>query len=549
MLFRHSRGAAALAVAAGVLSGAANAGLLALVNTALFRPRPWEDTRLVAGFVALCVLLPLARGVSSYLLSVLGQRTVLRLRMELSRKMLAAPLRRLEEVGSPRLLVALTEDVSAVVSALSALPLLSVQGAIVLGSLLYLGWLSPLVLGAVAGALAVGILSYQIPMRRGAAYQRRMRESADRLYGHFRAITGGIKELKLHAERQTALMDELHATGLQLRHHTVRASTLFSTGAGWGQLVIFAVVGFTLFVVPRMAPVEQSTLTGYALIVLYMMTPLQVILDTVPLMSRARVALARVQALGISLGAGAELPPAAPAAPFRSLELSGVTHAYHREGEEESFTFGPVDARFTPGEVVFVTGGNGSGKTTFAKLITGLYAPESGEVLLNGRPVADAERTAFQQNFSAVFTDFFLFDRLLGLDAPDIDSRAAHYLGRLRLRDKVRVEGGRLSTTELSQGQCKRLALLTAYLEDRPVYLFDEWAADQDPVFKAFFYHELLPELRRLGKTVIVISHDDHYFGTADRLLKLEYGQLEYDGPPERLPYAGTGPVAEPARA
>ncbi|HEY9804955.1 MAG TPA: ATP-binding cassette domain-containing protein, partial [Candidatus Obscuribacterales bacterium] len=207
-----------------------------------------------------------------------------------------------------------------------------------------------------------------------------------------------------------------------------------------------------------------------------------------------------------------------------------VTHAYRGDREEDGFTLGPLTLSFQPGEVVFLIGGNGSGKSTLAKLITGLYSPEAGELTLDGQLITEANREWYRQHFSVVFADFYLFDRLLGLgDRVELDPQAKDYLIQLHLDHKVRVEGGTLSTTTLSQGQRKRLALLTAYLEDRPIYLFDEWASDQDPIFKEIFYTQLLPELKQRGKAVLVISHDDHYFHLADRIVKLDYGKLEYD--------------------
>jgi putative ATP-binding cassette transporter len=212
-----------------------------------------------------------------------------------------------------------------------------------------------------------------------------------------------------------------------------------------------------------------------------------------------------------------------------SIELRGVTHTYHRERENSNFILGPVDLIVQPGELLFIIGGNGSGKTTLVKLLTGLYIPEEGEIRLNGQAVNDATREYYRRHFSVVFSDFYLFESLLGLDTRQIDKRARTYLSRLQLDHKVEVKNGVLSTTQLSQGQRKRLALLTAYLEDRPVYIFDEWAADQDPLFKEVFYLQLLPELKAQGKTVIVISHDDKYYQLADRIVKLDYGKVEYD--------------------
>jgi putative pyoverdin transport system ATP-binding/permease protein len=212
---------------------------------------------------------------------------------------------------------------------------------------------------------------------------------------------------------------------------------------------------------------------------------------------------------------------------FENLELVNVMHTYHREKDDSHFALGPINLRFRPGELVFLVGGNGSGKSTLAKIITGLYMPESGEIRLDGKPVTDKNRDDYRQLFSAVFADFYLFENLLGIHNRNVDEQAKMYLEQLHLSHKVKVKDGALSTTAVSQGQRKRLALLTAYLEDRAFYLFDEWAADQDPLFKDVFYTQLLPELKARGKTVLVISHDDKYFDVADRVIKLDYGKLD----------------------
>jgi putative ATP-binding cassette transporter len=263
-----------------------------------------------------------------------------------------------------------------------------------------------------------------------------------------------------------------------------------------------------------------------------MVGPLEVILNMVPNMNRALVSLQKVKHLGLELSAIPErevVKPAFRTANWKSLELDGITHAYNRENTDNTFTLGPINVKFQPQEVVFIVGGNGSGKTTLAKLLIGLYSPETGEIRLDGRSITDENREQYRQSFSVVFTDFFLFDSLLGLDHINIDGDAQYYLEKLQLDQTVRVRDGVLSTINVSQGQRKRLALLTAYLEDRAIYLFDEWAADQDPVFKEIFYHQLLPELKARGKTVIVISHDDRYYHVADRIIKLDYGRIEYD--------------------
>lgn len=194
------------------------------------------------------------------------------------------------------------------------------------------------------------------------------------------------------------------------------------------------------------------------------------------------------------------------------------------ESEDAGFRLGPIDLVFEPGQITFIVGGNGSGKSTLAKLITGLYVPRSGSLSLNGERIDHDNIEWYRQNSSAVFTDFHLFEDYLGFDRPGIDAEVQRYLDELQIAHKVRVQDGRLSTVDLSQGQRKRLALLTALLEDRQIYVFDEWAADQEPRFRDVFYHEILTDLKRRGKTVIVITHDDRYFDCADQLVKLDFG-------------------------
>ncbi|MFI6571429.1 ATP-binding cassette domain-containing protein [Nocardia fluminea] len=194
------------------------------------------------------------------------------------------------------------------------------------------------------------------------------------------------------------------------------------------------------------------------------------------------------------------------------------------ESEDAGFRLGPIDLVFEPGQITFIVGGNGSGKSTLAKLITGLYVPRSGSLSLNGERIDHDNIEWYRQNSSAVFTDFHLFEDYLGFDRPGIDADVQRYLDELQIAHKVTVQDGRLSTVDLSQGQRKRLALLTALLEDRQIYVFDEWAADQEPRFRDVFYHEILTDLKRRGKTVIVITHDDRYFDCADQLVKLDFG-------------------------
>ena len=521
----------AAAVTAGVLGGAASAAFVGLINTALGDgPRPgW----LLPAFLALCLALPLFRFMSNFLLLRLVERAQFELRMELSRRILSTPLRRVEELGAHRLLAALTDDVGNIVAAFANLPLLLMHLTVVAGCLAYMGWLSWKLLLLVLGFLVFGVACYQLPMRRAQHYFRLVRDAWDRQFRQFRSLTDGIKELKLHRPRRQAFLEEeLVATGRERMGYRMRATVVQSLAASWGQVLFFVLIGLILFGAPRADGAGSGTLVGFTLAILYMLTPLDVILNMAPALNAGAVAVRQVEGLGLSLTSGAEPEGSVDettGSRWRSLELVGVTHSYRKETEDDTFTLGPIDLALRPGECVFLVGGNGSGKTTLAKLLTGLYVPDSGEIRLDGKTVGDTERESYRQLFSTVFSDFHLFERLLGIEAGQIDAHVREYLEKLHLQRKVRIEDTAFSTLDLSQGQRKRLALLGAYLEDRPIYLFDEWAADQDPLFKEIFYRQLLPELKARGKTTIVISHDDRYFSVADWVIKLEDGRLVQD--------------------
>lgn len=529
-----SRAHVVLLIAAGVVAGLASTALIAVINAALSEEPGDRET---AGwiFAGLCVLLPVARFVSQYLLIRLAQGVTYELRLDLSRKILHTSLRQLERLGPSRLLATLTDDISAIANTLTNVPLLCLHLAVVVSILGYMAWLSWPLFMMVLAALAVGIGSYRLPLSKALSHFRLGREGWDRLVGHFRGLTEGTKELQIHAARRDAFLSrQLEPEAETMRRHNVQGGTTYAIANSWGQVLFFFLIGLILFVLPARYGFGSEVGRGYTLAILYLLTPLDVILNLLPGLGRAVVAVDKVDELGISLDDGSLQPLALPANSgaadgWKSLELRGVTHVY-QPGQEEEFQVGPIDLRLVPGELFFIVGGNGSGKTTLAKLILGLYEPDSGSLRLDGEPVTNESRDAYRQMFSVVFSDFFLFEELLGLESPDLDDNARMYLKQLHLDNKLRVEEGRLSTIDLSQGQRKRLALLTAYLEDRQIYLFDEWAADQDPEFKELFYYQLLPELRQRGKTVLVISHDDRYYPVADRILKLERGVVTYEG-------------------
>ncbi|WP_144158105.1 cyclic peptide export ABC transporter [Paraburkholderia sp. BCC1885] len=528
-LIRNSRQTLFIAIVTSVISGLSSAGLVALINQALGASQQ-RLGELGLKFLGLSVLVLVTRAVSSTLFMRLGQSAKATLRMGTIRRIGDASYQNLERQGSSRALSVLTDDLDTIVVFFVSLPNLAMQGAVIAGCLAYLGYLSWQILLFAVVTVFIGSLGFHLANSRAAFHLRSSRRREDDLVKDFRALFDGAKELKLHRRRKQAFIDDTLATNVEaVRVQRTRGYVLYAAAASWGSFIFFAFIGCVLFVLARLYPVSGHVMSGYAMIFLYMIMPIEGLLSALPTISSAKVAIERINQINEDLPSENTLA-AEPATSFDSIVLEHVTHRYYREKEDEVFTLGPIDLAFKPGELVYLIGGNGSGKTTLAKMLVGLYAPEGGRILLNGKPVGEAERDIYRQHFSVVFGDFFLFDTLLGMKLDGLDSRALALLEYLHLDHKVRIENGVFSTTELSQGQRKRLALLVTYLEDRPFYVFDEWAADQDPVFKEVFYRHLLPDLREKGKTILVITHDDRYFHLADRYVKLDYGQVVEEG-------------------
>ncbi|MCT9074067.1 cyclic peptide export ABC transporter [Cupriavidus gilardii] len=562
VLFRASGHLLAFAIVASLAGGAASVGLIATINRALSTPAD-QLAALGLRFAALAAAVLLCRTAALMLFVRLNQTVLASLRGHIAGRLLASPYAELERVGPGRGLALLGEDTNQVATLLVALPFVVMNGTIVLGCLAYLAYLSWQVFLFALVAVLTGSICYRLSRKRSQRYLRDAGKWHDVLIERFGAIFAGAKELKLHRQRREAFASGPLAEAIDaVRTNRTQGLSLLYLSLTIGSTLFFAVIGIILFVVQRPLGADTAVASGYTLVFLYMMAPLEGLLNSLPQLNLARIAYQRIADTTGPLAVEPSLPDAAgERQPFVELELRGVTHRYFRDGEDGAFTLGPIDLSLRAGEVVFLVGGNGSGKTTLAKLLVGLYAPERGSVLLNGEPIADAaDHERHRQQCTAVFSDFHLFDSLLGAAAGEggdgknvagctaLDARANELLARLQLQHKVTVRDGAFSTRALSQGQRKRLALVAACLEDRPVIVLDEWAADQDPAFKAVFYREIVPALRAQGKAVLVISHDDRYFDAGDRIVRLEQGRIREQGSEDQREYQREyQPAAEPA--
>ncbi|NVK76034.1 MAG: cyclic peptide export ABC transporter [Oceanospirillaceae bacterium] len=518
-----------LAIVLSLCSAAAGITIVGGVNQAL-ESGVGDMGQTLLYYLGLVALLFCAGVWSQILLVGLGHKLVYRLRSELVQRILNTPLVKQESLGAPALYNVLTRDVTMVANAIKQLPISLYNGLLLIVGLFYLAWLSPLLFGFLVVIVGLAVWGDMLIAGRIKFMMQDVRRLDDELFRQYEAVVEGRNELGLsRARRQFQYEQRFEPTAKQARDTSIKAEVLWAVNLNWTTLLVFVLIGLVFTAGTLLDDVSQEALVGYVLAIMFLRTPISMILDAIPAVIRGNVALSAIERLdlGQNLQHGIDgLTSAVKLAPFQELTLRQAEYHYPNQGGESGFQLGPIDFTAKAGELVFLIGGNGSGKSTLAKLLTGLYLPTLGEVALNECLLNSQNAEQHRAYFGAIFPNFFLFDDVLD-EEDDLDnSRVQHYLKRLAIDNKVSVKNGRLSTKALSQGQRKRLALLLLYMEDRQVLLLDEWAADQDPLFREVFYREILPELKQAGKTVIAISHDDKYFDASDRLYKLDQGQI-----------------------
>ncbi|WPP02047.1 cyclic peptide export ABC transporter [Pseudomonas sp. HR96] len=527
-LLRPFRLILCVSIVLGVLGGLGITALLATINHSLHADGDTSRTLLLA-FAALCALALLGSILSDIGTNHVGQHVIARLRKDLGTRILSAPIEQLERYRSHRLIPVLTHDVDTISDFAFAFSPLAVSLSVTFGCLGYMAWLSWTMFLTTAVAIIIGSIIQYLARNRGINGFFDAREHEDELQKHYRAIAEGAKELRINRPRRLRLYNrKMQATIERICAIQISSINLFVIAKGFGSTLFFIVIGVALFFQSLWPSTDKATLSGFILVLLYMKGPLESVIGNLPVVSRAQVAFRRIAELSAQFASPEphllDDEPKQPPAPLHSLELRGVRYAYPAVDGNPPFAVGPLDLSIRPGEILFIVGENGCGKTTLIKLLLGLYEPQQGQVLLNGEPVSAQNRDDYRQLFTTIFSDYFLFDDLIQ-DGDSVPEDAVQYLERLEIGHKVSLKDNNFSTTDLSTGQRKRLALLQAWTEGRPVLVFDEWAADQDPTFRGIFYADLLPSLKALGKTIIVISHDDRYFDCADQLLRLAAGQ------------------------
>jgi putative ATP-binding cassette transporter len=453
--------------------------------------------------------------------SIIGSKATVKNRVEMCRKINALPISTLERLGQAKLINLLNYDIPRVTAAALNLPTIWVSSITILGVLGYLLYINLSVFIFVVASLVVAIITYQIPLALGSMFLDKQRSQVDIMQSGCRGLILGAKELKLDSHKFEAYLEqEISNPENAGRKHYIKGISLIHLGENYGDILSMIVVGVVVFHLPYIYAINQTEIFATVMALLYLTGPVSMILGSMGAVEMGNVSLRKINDFYLAAdddlsNSGVDLQP------WDTLELSNVS--FHYPGKENSFSLRSIYLTLKKGQITFIVGGNGSGKSTLSKVLSTHYSLSVGDISFGNQSISSLNKNSVRNAISAIYTDFYLFPRLY--HAFDAD-KANKILEKLELDQKVSISDGQFSTTELSDGQRKRLALLSLLLEDRPICIFDEWAADQDPRFKEFFYYTILPELRAQNKLIIVISHDDRYFSVADQVVVMEEGSI-----------------------
>jgi putative ATP-binding cassette transporter len=403
-----------------------------------------------------------------------------------------------------------------------------IQVIMCISCMVYIGVISPVLLLITIGVAGGGVGLYLLTYKKNMHYLTRARKVEEDFQNNLNDILNGFKEISMDPGIGRYLFDKkVRGNTRDSYKYYMLAYTRLTDNHMLGQMLYNSLIAATLLVFSISLGIKAGDIVSFVFTLLYLLGAITTILTILPVLMRARVASDQLIALKMELERlhSGPQPPAEGTFVriFEQIDCLELEFSY--DGGEQAFGIGPMDFRMQRGEVVFIYGGNGSGKSTFLHTLIGLWKPIAGEIRLNGALLRDSEYQEYRSMFAVVFSDFYLFKEVADMTSFD-ETKWNEYLNLFELQGKVTLAGNSLSTTDLSTGQRKRLALILALMKDKPILVLDEWAADQDPYFRKKFYLDIIPYLKQSGITVMAVTHDDKYYHLADKLYKMKEGQL-----------------------
>lgn len=533
LIRRHLKTPTHIFIVLALLSGVSNVLVMTLINSSAGIDKAALDIRTIAMFVLVIGIYVISQRGLMRITATEVESMIHDLRMALVNNISQAELFPLEQIGRSEILTGMIRDTQTLSQASNTL-VIAVQSVIMIALAMVYVFLN----NKVAFALSLGFIAFSMLLI--LRHMRSLREELNvvfseenHLYDGLRDVLEGFKEIKMSVSRRDDVLREIDIAATRARDVKIAFQGRAAQEFVLSQTMIFLLLGVIVFVAPLFFSVDTGAVARTAAAMLFIIGPLTMVTQSIPLFAAANAAadnLIRLEHLLQSLASkSAGIVDRPLPDTFQEINFDTVSFSYTDCKAAEPFGVGPFHFSIRSGETLFITGGNGSGKSTLLKLLVGLYYPEKGVIRIDQHVLTAETYAAYRSKFSVIFADYHLFKQMYGLNAPD--PAVIHDLCQLlEMLGKVRLQGGNaFDTIDLSTGQRKRLALLITMLEDKPIVVLDEWAADQDPHFRRKFYQELLPSMKALGKTIIAITHDDRYFDTADRCIALEEGRIVSD--------------------
>jgi cyclic peptide transporter len=532
--YRYNKTFSIVFILLTIVSGLLGGGVIAFINyhiEELGKENYQLDVMQIVIFVGLITLHLsvswfVSAGVTRY-----SMKMIHNIRMQIIEKLKKIEYRAFEKVGDEHIFTILIRDTATISNSSSGFVYFFSSIVTIVFCLGYMLWLFPMGFLLTMVVLAIGMGVYLLNQKKIIKKLTEARELEAVFYKQVEDFVKGFKEIKISKEKKNDIFNNyIYRTSDKVMTLNITSLIGFLNNSIIGQGFFYVLMGFILFYFPMNSNGGVEKVITYLFLIIYMLGPISRIAEMVPTMSFVKIAIKQLRRLEfdiLSIKNEFDFEEAAAEKPFQFKEIrfEEVYFTYDNEREEEQFTLGPINISIESGKTHLIFGENGGGKSTFMKVFSGLYKPNSGNIYIDDHRLDYDEYDYYRNQFCAVYSEFYLFDTLYGLKNID-ENRLETWLRKMKIFDKVSLEGDKLSTINLSSGQRKRLALVIALMENKPIMILDEWAAEQDPDFKKIFYHEILPELGSDNRTVVLISHDDKYFDCSERIFRISNAEL-----------------------